>query len=716
MPRIPIRLEPYNSPSKQHRHFKSKRDQVLRALGKAAYINGSQFALLLVSARGDVETFASESLQGRLDDWFVKSGIADEARNIAVARQDDAAGSSFSADDVMQDQTNELMETPGSTSSMKLADDPFLDSWNPRPMDTPRSLATQPSWPTLPKHDSMTEDIQNPLENTSNMDMASPHIAGSVPRASTPVRASVPRRSSQLSSRVASHALQAPHTIELKDEAARTAFLEMRFSQMQQVMCKMVAKEWIKVIEPKKQTRYPYMKGEEARPAWWPAGVRHKEPDHLMKPERQALLLAILRSPQAQIARLQLATAEVAALIKAGKSSYLMDIYRVARAEEKLRLENKDINTPVMVGVSSLEGCEGAESETSPVPGTTAKDAKGKQRAAGRLMDTDAEPRAVWDTPTDRRHGHPPGMPLGAGQRPPMMPAALHEPPAGARLRSFDVGPVSRSMSVSGQSSYEPSPDLFSPALPSPRTGAVSMDANATPLSVSHSPAMTGSPLAMPTLGPPSHPPEHRALSFSQGHPAAAVAMRPTRSTPSHIPNTPDHWAGRHRLHPPAPAPMAWDGTPGPSPLPPTDDGRMAWNLGHADASQPPAMVLSERSPEGNVSAQWPMPETPGARASQSQSSMMGFPVGMTPYGGDVRLASSFDSSFSSHHGPATPASLPPASMGGNAPVAMAPPNQGWALGFHVPSAPPTVSAVDMAPLATKPPSDPPFPPMGEWS
>ena len=54
MPRIPVRVEPYSSPSKQHRHYKSKRDQVLRSLGKAAYINGSQFALLLVSARGDV--------------------------------------------------------------------------------------------------------------------------------------------------------------------------------------------------------------------------------------------------------------------------------------------------------------------------------------------------------------------------------------------------------------------------------------------------------------------------------------------------------------------------------------------------------------------------------------------------------------------------------------------------------------------------------------
>ena len=77
MPRIPVRVEPYSSPSKQHRHFKCKRDQVLRSLGKAAYINGSHFAIMWVSARGDVETYASDAFQGRLEDWFKRSGIVD---------------------------------------------------------------------------------------------------------------------------------------------------------------------------------------------------------------------------------------------------------------------------------------------------------------------------------------------------------------------------------------------------------------------------------------------------------------------------------------------------------------------------------------------------------------------------------------------------------------------------------------------------------------
>ncbi|KAH0543665.1 hypothetical protein GP486_008559, partial [Trichoglossum hirsutum] len=37
-------------------------------------------------------------------------------------------------------------------------------------------------------------------------------------------------------------------------------FFETRFKQLQQLVCKVVAKAWIKVIEPKKQTNFPYNK------------------------------------------------------------------------------------------------------------------------------------------------------------------------------------------------------------------------------------------------------------------------------------------------------------------------------------------------------------------------------------------------------------------------------------------------------------------------
>lgn len=63
---------------------------------------------------------------------------------------------------------------------------------------------------------------------------------------------------------------------------------------LRQVPCKAIAKAWIKIIEPRKKTKYPYIKGDMAKPLWWPHDVEHREPDHLQKPQRLKLMCAIL--------------------------------------------------------------------------------------------------------------------------------------------------------------------------------------------------------------------------------------------------------------------------------------------------------------------------------------------------------------------------------------------------------------------------------------
>ncbi|KAL6401203.1 hypothetical protein AUP68_16932 [Ilyonectria robusta] len=68
-------------------------------------------------------------------------------------------------------------------------------------------------------------------------------------------------------------------------------FYEQRFTNCQQAACKLIAKAWVKAIEPKKQSTYPYTGGDDKAPKWWPKPwgltredkVRHKEPDHLYK-------------------------------------------------------------------------------------------------------------------------------------------------------------------------------------------------------------------------------------------------------------------------------------------------------------------------------------------------------------------------------------------------------------------------------------------------
>ncbi|VEU22448.1 DEKNAAC103602 [Brettanomyces naardenensis] len=67
------------------------------------------------------------------------------------------------------------------------------------------------------------------------------------------------------------------------------------FEELQQIPCKLLAKQWIKLIEPRKQSTHPYNKGESTRPSWWPDDARHKEPDHLKKGERISLLINILK-------------------------------------------------------------------------------------------------------------------------------------------------------------------------------------------------------------------------------------------------------------------------------------------------------------------------------------------------------------------------------------------------------------------------------------
>lgn len=98
----------------------------------------------------------------------------------------------------------------------------------------------------------------------------------------------IPRRDQRNSSSESAEVVAAPieeyKPLVIGDTRAVETFYQTRLRQMQQLMCKVVAKAWIKVIEPKKQSNFPYNRGDESKPSWWPKNVRHKEPDHLMKP------------------------------------------------------------------------------------------------------------------------------------------------------------------------------------------------------------------------------------------------------------------------------------------------------------------------------------------------------------------------------------------------------------------------------------------------
>lgn len=89
---------------------------------------------------------------------------------------------------------------------------------------------------------------------------------------------------------------QMAHTmISVGNEDLRS-FYEQAFEDFQQTNCRVLAKAYIKLIEPRKQVNHPYngrvfaagktkqFDPEATKPPCWPSSVTHREPDHLLKP------------------------------------------------------------------------------------------------------------------------------------------------------------------------------------------------------------------------------------------------------------------------------------------------------------------------------------------------------------------------------------------------------------------------------------------------
>jgi hypothetical protein len=303
MPRIPLRTQPYSSPSRQQRHFKLKRDQILRALGKASYINGSHFAILWVNSRGETETYASDVFKNKLPHWF-NPAVLDDATKAALApRPSKASEDQENTSPEMLDDDDSLTWTeseqrPGSRhSTHSHIHTPLITQALPDIAELPLDqLVPQQKFLTQnapPPEYKRSNSAPNPLTlNNTAQSNCFPHQPQSFSRNNHNYPRPRPLNLSRSNSRSAlgpDAAMMTPSSAEYKplvigDTDEVSVFLETRFRQLQQLCCKIVAKAWIKVIEPKKQTRYPYNRGEASKPEWWPTDVRHKEPDHLMKP------------------------------------------------------------------------------------------------------------------------------------------------------------------------------------------------------------------------------------------------------------------------------------------------------------------------------------------------------------------------------------------------------------------------------------------------
>lgn len=83
-------------------------------------------------------------------------------------------------------------------------------------------------------------------------------------------------------------------SLRIGDREGLTKYYELALENFQQLNCRQISKAFIQFIAPRKQTTHPYsgnIRGsaigstgdpEKSKPTWWPPGVMHKEPDHLL--------------------------------------------------------------------------------------------------------------------------------------------------------------------------------------------------------------------------------------------------------------------------------------------------------------------------------------------------------------------------------------------------------------------------------------------------
>ena len=81
----------------------------------------------------------------------------------------------------------------------------------------------------------------------------------------------------------------------VRNQTMLRRYYEKAFESLQQINCRILAKAYVKLVEPRKQVNFPYngrkiiagssqqFDPELNKPAWWPSGVTHREPDHLLK-------------------------------------------------------------------------------------------------------------------------------------------------------------------------------------------------------------------------------------------------------------------------------------------------------------------------------------------------------------------------------------------------------------------------------------------------
>ncbi|KAL5001204.1 hypothetical protein BDV10DRAFT_160863 [Aspergillus recurvatus] len=226
----------------------------------------------------------------------------------------------------------------------------------------------------------VNREWQPNLHNASGMGLPAPSWypptqhgpAGLIPYEWQPLQSERRRRLRRVDSGIA-HAWKPPSpgpplkrtTLRVGQTQLLRKYYERAFEDFQQLNCRVIAKAYVKMVEPRKQVHFPYNgkisntsrlanlldpedtepDPEKTKPRWWPEGVKHKEPDHLHKRERIRLLVHILcelkDSHGVTAVKLKDAGLDVRRQIQPEKRLQVLDEIYYVRNQEELYLDGK---------------------------------------------------------------------------------------------------------------------------------------------------------------------------------------------------------------------------------------------------------------------------------------------------------------------------------------------------------------------------------------
>ncbi|GAA5868396.1 hypothetical protein JCM8547_002179 [Rhodosporidiobolus lusitaniae] len=342
-----------------------RRSTILRSLGQSTYRNGSQFAIFWVSPAGDqTEVYASEGLCKQLPKWFGREQQVEATEAVQQLKRDreirirqgrplhegdQVFGPHGEVVDLQlpgEEDEGESLDVPSDLPSGRPPGGMNYDEFLPTPTRAGTSkLGSKPLLPSSSASSSSAEASSSRITRSHSAAHLPPPASHPSPAALSPSSAPSPAAATALSPFAApspaclSAPLPAraptPHVPWVFTPNTLPGWYETRFTDVGHKTDKHLAKVWIKAVEPHKQTKHPYHRGEESKPEWWPREVKHKEPDHLGKGERKALLTHLARFAPVSVETLDTAINMLPVSMPPEKVAVAREILRVAKEERK---------------------------------------------------------------------------------------------------------------------------------------------------------------------------------------------------------------------------------------------------------------------------------------------------------------------------------------------------------------------------------------------